>query len=133
MRVFSFATQAECYSFVSKEQATKYKIYPPSQKKSITFLSAMEWSEAENDFVINVSIAKEIKKNHLREIRAVLFDKLDKAFMRAIEEDDIERKAYIVSLKNQFRNITDLDLPDTELELLDFMPTVFKEVYDLSI
>jgi hypothetical protein len=53
--------------------------------------------------------------------------------MRAIEEDDIERKAYIVSLKNQFRNITDLDLPDTELELLDFMPTVFKEVYDLSI
>jgi hypothetical protein len=133
MQVLSFETQAECYSVVSQEQVSKYKIYPPSKGRSVTFLSAMEWSEVANDFVINVSVAKEIKKNHLRDIRAILFDKLDKAFMRAIEEEDIERKTYIISLKNKFRNITDLDLPDTELELLNFMPEIFKEVYDLSI
>ncbi len=133
MRVLSFSSQAECYSFISQEQVTKYKIYPPSKKRSIVFLSAMEWSEVANDFVINVSIAKEIKKNHLREIRVILFDKLDKAFMRAIEEENTERKAYIINLKNQFRDITDLDLPDEEEALLNFMPSVFKEVYDLSI
>ena len=133
MRVSSFATQAECYSFVSKEQVTKYKIYPPSKNRSITFLSAMEWSEAADDFVINVSMAKEIKKNHLREIRTILFDKLDKAFLKAIETDDSERKSYIINLKNQFREITDLDLPNDEEALLSFMPSVFKEVYDLLI
>jgi hypothetical protein len=133
MRVSSFATQAECYSFVSQEQVTKYKIYPPSKNRSITFLSAMEWNEAADDFVINVSMAKEIKKNHLREIRAILFDKLDKAFLKAIETDDLERKSYIINLKNQFREITDLDLPNDEEALLSFMPSVFKEVYDLSI
>ena len=133
MRVFSFATQTECYSFVSQEQATKYKIYPPSKKRSITFLSAMEWSETADDFVINVSVAKEIKKNHLREIRGILFDKLDKAFLKAIETEDLERKSYIINLKNQFRDITDLDLPNDEEGLLNFMPSVFKEVYDLSI
>lgn len=133
MRVLSFKTQAECYSFVSQEQVTKYKIYPPSKNRSITFLSAMEWSEAADDFVINISIAKEIKKNHLREIRGILFDKLDKAFLRAIETEDSERKSYIINLKNQFRDITDLDLPSEEGALLNFMPSVFKEVYDLSI
>lgn len=133
MRVSSFATQAECYSFVSQEQVTKYKIYPPSKNRSITFLSAMEWSEVADDFVINVSMAKEIKKNHLREIRTILFDKLDKAFLKAIETDDLERKSYIINLKNQFREITDLDLPNDEEALLSFMPSVFKEVYDLSI
>jgi hypothetical protein len=133
MRVLSFQTQAECYSFVSQEQVTKYKIYPPSKKRSITFLSAMEWSDVADDFVINVPIAKEIKKNHLREIRGILFDKLDKAFLRAIETEDSEKRSYIINLKNQFRDITDLDLPDEEEALLNFMPSVFKEVYDLSI
>lgn len=133
MRVLSFKTQAECYSFVSQEQVTKYKIYPPSKNRSITFLSAMEWSDTADDFVINVPIAKEIKKNHLREIRGILFDKLDKAFLRAIETEDSERKSYIINLKNQFRDITDLDLPSEEEALLNFMPSVFKEVYDLSI
>jgi hypothetical protein len=131
--VSSFATEAECYSFVSNEKITKYKIYPPSQKKSATFLPAMEWNDAENDFVVNISIAKEIRKNHFREIRSILFEKLDKAFMKALEAEDSEKKVYIISLKNEFRKITDIQLPDTEEELLNFIPPIFKEVYDLSI
>lgn len=133
MQALSFKTQAECYSLVAESQVSKYKIYPPNKNKSIAFLNAMEWNEAENDFVINVPIAKEIKKNHLRGIRSILFDKLDKAFMRAIEEENSEKKAYIVNLKNQFREITDLEMPDAEEELLNFMPEVFKEVYDLLV
>lgn len=131
--VSSFATEAECYSFISDEKITKYKIYPPSEKKSITFLSAMEWNDTKNDFVVNISKAKEIRKNHFREIRSILFEKLDKAFMKALEAEDSERKVYIINLKNQFRNITDLDLPDSEEELLNFIPAIFKEVYDLFV
>ena len=133
MQVLSFETQAECYLVVSQEQVTKYKIYSPSKGRSITFLSAMEWSDTQNDFVVNISIAKEIRKNHFREIRSILFEKLDKAFMKALEVEDSERKVYIINLKNQFRNITDLDLPDSEEELLNFIPPIFKEVYDLFI
>ena len=131
--VSSFATEAECYSFISDEKIVRYKIYPPSQKKSVTFLSAMEWSDTQNDFVVNISIAKEIRKNHFREIRSILFEKLDKAFMKALEIEDLEKKAYIINLKNEFRKITDIQLPDTEEELLNFIPPIFKEVYDLFI
>ena len=133
MQFLSFNTQAECYSFISDSQVTKYKIYPPNKNKNIMFLNAMQWNEAESDFIINIPIAKEIKKNHLRDIRSILFDKLDKAFMIAIEEENLEKKAYIINLKKQFREITDLVMPNTEEELLNFMPEIFKEVYDLVI
>jgi hypothetical protein len=133
LQVSVFKTQAECLTFVEKNNCSRYKIYQPNQKRNITFLNSFVWSSEKSDFVIDIPKAKAIKKTILREIRSVLFQKLDTAFMKAIENDNLTQKQYIVSLKNQFREITDLDLPDSEQELLDFMPEVFKEVYDLSI
>ena len=133
LQVSVFKTQAECLTFVEKNNCSRYKIYQPNQKRNITFLNSFVWSSEKSDFVIDIPKAKAIKKTILREIRSVLFQKLDTAFMKAIENDNLTQKQYIVSLKNQFREITDLDLPDSEQELLDFMPAVFKEVYDLSI
>jgi len=133
LQVSVFKTQAECLIFVEKNNCSRYKIYQPNQKRNITFLNSFVWSSEKSDFVIDIPKAKAIKKTILREIRSVLFQKLDTAFMKAIETDNLTQKQYIVSLKNQFREITDLDLPDSEQELLDFMPAVFKEVYDLSI
>lgn len=133
LQVSAFKTQTECLDFVEKNNCSKYKIHPPNEKRDITFLNSFIWSSEKSDFVIDIPKAKEIKKTLLRQIRSVLFQKLDAAFMKAIELDNLQQKQYIVSLKNQFREITDLDLPNEEKELLDFMPAVFKEVYDMSV
>jgi hypothetical protein len=133
LQICNFKSQAEAYSYVSLAAPNKYKIYPPNKNRKLNLVNSYYWDESKQDFVINISIAKEIKKNLFREIRSILFEKLDKAFLKALEQDDTERKNYIVSLKNQFRDITDLDLPDTEEELINFIPAVFKEVYDLVI
>jgi len=133
LKVNAFKTQVECFNFVQNNSCIKYKIYPPNEKRNITFLNAFVWSDADSDFVIDVTRAKEIKKNFLREIRAILFQKLDAAFLKSLESGNEQRKNYIINLKNQFRDVTNLVLPNTEKELLDFIPVVFKEVYDLSI
>jgi hypothetical protein len=133
LRVNAFKTQPECFNFVQNNDCIKYKIYNPNQKRNITFLNAFIWNNANSDFVIEITKAKEIKKNLLREVRAVLFQKLDAAFLKCLETGNEERKQYIINLKNQFRDVTDLELPNAEQELLDFMPIVFKEVYDLVI
>jgi hypothetical protein len=133
LQVTVFNTQIECLNFVEKNSCSRYKIYTPNQKRDLTFLNSFVWSSEKSDFVIDIPKAKEIKKTLLRQIRSVLFQKLDTAFMKAIEIDDLQQKEYVVSLKNQFRDITDLDLPDEEKALLDFMPSAFKEVYDMSV
>lgn len=131
--IIYFETQAEAFSFVKDNQVSKYKIDPPNKKRKLDFFTAWEWSNSANDFVVNIEIAKEIKKNIFREMRSILFQKLDTAFLKAIEQEDLQRKAYIVSLKEKFRDITTLDLPNTEEELINYMPSVLREVYDLVI
>lgn len=128
-----FKTQAEAYDYVSKANPNKYKIYNPNENRKLDFLNSYYWDNERQDFVINVQVAKEIKKNLFREIRSILFQKLDNAFMKALEQDDLQRKNYIISLKNQFRDVTEISLPDTEEELINFIPQIFKEVYDLTI
>jgi hypothetical protein len=133
LQVSVFRTQTECLDFVEKNNCSRYKIYQPHQKRNLTFLNSFIWCPEKSDFVIDIPKAKEIKKNLLRQVRSILFQKLDTAFIKTIELDNLEQKQYIVSLKNQFRDITDLDLPDEEKALLNFMPAVFKEVYDMSV
>jgi hypothetical protein len=133
LQLNKFKTQNECFDFVQKSKCNKYKIYQPNEKRDITFLNSFIWSSEKNDFVIDITKAKEIKKNILRQVREALFRKLDAAFMRAIEAEDSQQKQYIISLKKEFREITDLELPNTEQELLDFMPSVFEEVFNLKI
>jgi hypothetical protein len=133
LQICSFKTQAEAYSYVSSTSPNKYKIYPPNKNRKLDVINSYYWDELKQDFVINISIAKEIRKNLFREIRSALFEKLDKAFLKALEQDDTERKNYIINLKNQFRNITEITLPDSEEELINFIPAVFKEVYDLVL
>lgn len=133
LSVHYFKNQKDAYDFAASNLVFKYKIYNPNENKRLDFLNAFYWDEVKQDFCADIVFAKEILKNHFREIRNILFVKLDSAFLRAIESDDFERKQYIISLKNKFRNITDIELPNTEKELFDFTPSVFKEVYDLFI
>lgn len=133
LQINSFKTQSEAYNYVSIISPQKYKIYNPNQNKQLDLINSYYWNESEQDFVININIAKEIIKNKFREIRSILFEKLDKAFLIALEKNDQTKRDYIVSLKEQFRDITNLSLPNTENELINFVPEVFKEVYDLVI
>jgi hypothetical protein len=128
-----FNSQKQAYDFVSTSLVTKYKIYNPNEVKRLDFLNAFYWDEVKKDFSVNIDLAKEIVRIRYRKIRSILFPKLDAAFLRSLEEGDETKKEYIVNLKNQFRNITDFNLPNTEEELYDYVPEVFKEVYDLVI
>jgi hypothetical protein len=133
LSVHWFNSQSQAYDFVSTGLVTKYKIYNPNEIKRLDFLSAFYWNDNEKDFCVNISLAKEILKIHYRDIRSILFPKLDAAFLRSIEEGNETKKQYIVNLKNQLRDITDFNLPDAEQELYDYVPAIFKEVYDLVV
>jgi hypothetical protein len=133
LSVHYFNTQKEAYDFVALNSVTKYKVYNPRENKRLDFLNAFYWDEQKQNFCADISLAKEIMRNHYRQIRSILFLKLDSAFLRALEIENEEKKQYIINLKKQFRDVTDIILPDTEEQLLDFIPNVFKEVYDLSV
>lgn len=133
LSVHWFKSQSEAYDFISKSNVIKYKIYNPNEIRRLDLLNAFYWDEEIKDFNINLEFAKEIIKNHYREIRSILFQKLDTAFLKALETNNVQQKEYIINLKTQFRNVTDIDLPNTETELLNYIPSIFKEVYDLVI
>lgn len=128
-----FNSQKEAYDFVSSNFVSKYKIFNPNEAKRLDFLNAFYWDDIKKDFCVNIDLAKEIVKIRYRKIRSVLFPKLDAAFLKALESSDESKKEYIINLKNQFRDITAVDLPNTEQGLYDYIPEVFKEVYDLVI
>lgn len=56
---------------------------------------------------IDMTKAREIWKNKIREARAVEFKQLDMQYMRADESGDADTKAVIVARKNLLRDATD--------------------------
>lgn len=133
IKINDFETHNECINYIENNNLVKYKIFNEQERKDLFFINALYWDENKKDFLINIDIIKEIKKQYLREIRSILFQKLDLLFIKSLESGDDQKRQYIINLKNQFRELTNIDLPDNEKELLDFIPNVFKEVYDLSI
>lgn len=132
IEVICFENDSECNLYVSNLKTQMYKIYK-NEEKNLFFLNAFVWDKIKKDFFVFIPHAKEIKKNILRDIRSRLFSKLDMAFMKALEQENYQKKNYIIELKNKLRDITLIDLPDNEQELIDFIPDVFKEIIDLSI
>ena len=55
---------------------------------------------------VNMTNAREIKKNQLRQERKPLLEKLDVQYMRAIEAGDADEQASIATKKQQLRDIT---------------------------
>jgi hypothetical protein len=56
--------------------------------------------------VIDIELAKEVKKNRLRRQRKPLLEALDLQYMRASESNDSEKMAEIVAMKQALRDIT---------------------------
>ena len=55
---------------------------------------------------VNMTKAREIKKEQLRQERKPLLEKLDVQYMRAIESGDTDEQASIATKKQQLRDIT---------------------------
>ncbi len=74
--------------------------------------------------------AEELKKEHFRYLRKPFLEKLDVAFMKALEVGDSATVASIVAQKQILRDITDIDMSqyDTPQKLHEFIPDVLKTV-----
>lgn len=127
-----FDTESKCLDYVKRSDAIRYKIYK-NDRKIIDYHFALEWDDVKKDFITNMAIAKEIKKNSFREKRDFYFDKLDKYLFKAIEFEDIEKQNIAKDLKQQLRDITNIELPDEEIALYYFIPQIFTTIENLVI
>lgn len=95
----------------------------------LTYLGENEFDIIEIDVEDDKAtyIAKEIQKNRWRNKRASIFKKLDIDFLISIEDNNEEKKNEISSLKKQLRFVTELEMPNTPDEILNFWPDILKD------
>lgn len=84
------------------------------------------WTHVLDTDTVDVDIdkAKEIHKDTLRALRKPILEKLDIEYMIALEQGNIELQAEIKENKQELRDVTDLDMPNTPEELKDFIPEI---------
>ena len=75
----------------------------------------------------SIAYVIELQKNRWRQKRKDIFSELDIQFIRAIEEDDDAKKQEVISQKNILRNITEIEMPNTLDEILNFWPDILKD------
>lgn len=56
--------------------------------------------------IVNLDKARKIHCDHIRRVRAPLFESKDVAFMRAVESGDTAAQAAIAAEKQELRNLT---------------------------
>lgn len=111
---------------------------PAELSKSITQYMIVDTLDIINDFfdayeydpvrgaVLNIKKAKNIKIDQFRCARKPLLAQLDISFMRAVEASNEVERCKIALIKQQLRDVTDIDLPDDADELAKFWPDVLK-------
>lgn len=72
---------------------------------------------------VHVGRAQDIKYDTFRQLRKPIFEKLDVAFMLALEKGDTKTQAAIASKKQALRDITKIKLPDDVELLAAFTPS----------
>jgi len=80
---------------------------------------------------VNMTKAREIKREVLRKERKPLLEKLDVDFMRAQEQNDSERAKQIADKKQSLRDVTqapEIEAASTPEELKAFRPEIFDNV-----
>ena len=121
------SNEGECYNKIKELKCRWYKIYKEKDAKSNYFQSSFEWDYIKNDIKINIEKAKEIKRDEYRLMRTPILELLDIKYIRALEVNDQVNLQKVVELKEKLRNITTIELPNTEEELLYFYPDCFPE------
>lgn len=94
------------------------------------FIDAFSINEIDGSIFFNRPRAIELKKKEFRLRRKPLLEKLDVAFMKALEVGDSATVASVVAQKQILRDITDIDMSqyDTPQKLHEFIPDVLKTV-----
>lgn len=85
------------------------------------------WTDESDVIEINIAKAQEIKKEEFRGIRKPVLESLDIEYMKALESGDKAQISSIIAKKENLRNVTKVDLPDTVEELKTFLPDVLKD------
>jgi len=70
------------------------------------------WELSNGSISVNIEKAKDIQRNHWRELRKPKLEALDLAYMRALEDGNTEMQLNIVAQKNALRDVTSTSLPN---------------------
>ena len=88
-----------------------YRLLNGTEQIDSEFFDAHEITD-NKEIVVNISKAKEIKKNKWRAMRIPLLQQLDVEYIRAVERADTAAQQEIAAKKQQLRNVTLIELPD---------------------
>lgn len=129
-RGIDFDSDQNILEWLAKKQVPKDKEWRIVDISNIPndryFRNAWTDDEPTETVDINLSKAKEIKKNILRSLRVPILSKLDIDFMRAQEVGDSQLISQIIQKKNDLRNVTNLPMPDDIEQLKNFVPEILK-------
>jgi hypothetical protein len=109
-----------------------YRLLNGTEQIDSEFFDAHEITD-NKEIVVNISKAKEIKKNKWRAMRIPILKQLDVDYMRAVERGDTAAQQKIASKKQQLRDITLIELPDSLEGIKSVLPealSAYSQNYD---
>jgi hypothetical protein len=109
-----------------------YKILDGTEQIDHEFFDAHEMTDAA-EITVNILKAKEIQKNKWRARRILILKQLDVDYMRAVERGDTAAQQKIASKKQQLRDITLIELPDSLEGIKSVLPealSAYSQNYD---
>jgi hypothetical protein len=79
---------------------------------------------ADGEAIADIAKCKNIHLNKFRHARAPKLAELDVAFMRAVEQGNADKQAEIAAIKQELRDVTKIELPDTLPEIKAVWPDI---------
>jgi hypothetical protein len=107
---------------ISIPENTPYKIVEEINVIS-PFTNCYDFDQ-ENGYKINIQRCKDFWLFNFRKVRTSLLQELDIDFMRAVESKDENKQSEISQKKQQLRDVTLIDLPNTLMELKNTWPEI---------
>jgi tRNA U34 5-methylaminomethyl-2-thiouridine-forming methyltransferase MnmC len=122
--VVSLATGVTVEEAISSSipENTPYKIVE-SLDIDDSYFDAYEFNP-ETGAEINIAKAKQIHLDKFRAARAPKLAKLDIDYMRALEVEDSVKASQIAIAKQELRDVTKIELPDTLPEIKETWPSI---------
>ena len=126
--IHHFNSDEDRIEYIKEKGCTQFVI--TNTPKDNYFLQAFEWDESTNNIKVNIEKAKEIRLNYFRLIRSMIFPKLDLLYLKSLENSDTEAQQKIISDKVYLRDISNIEMPNTERELINFIPDRLIALYN---
>jgi hypothetical protein len=101
---------------------TPYAIVDSLESVDNDYFDGFIYSEGEA--VADIAACKSIHLNKFRSARAPKLSALDVAFMRAVEQSDSAKQSEIAEAKQELRDVTKVELPETLEEIKAVWPDI---------